>query len=308
MTQQQTQPPATALESLNQSLADSIEPRYLESGPFQLEALHELYNENAKYFRNSMHGIGRNIFRFLNDPQAIKQSVCGHKNYDAFPAFGLPAGEVEEVEEFAALRTLRSRRSCRNFGAPLTLLQLGTVLKAALSSSARATPKNAPSTPLFLRPYASAGSLAPVEFYCGLLNTQDVPRMLGHYDPRSHRLRVIKKDPSLAAFKAFQAHEDGLLDSASAIVFITGVFHRSIAKYGLRGYKFTLMEAGAAYQTLQLAATSLGLGSLVWSSFFDDEVEAFLGIDGTSESIITCVLLGSPGANGVSDEHRLDGR
>lgn len=297
--------PTGARALLDHQLADSIEPRYLESGAYQLEALHELYNENAKYFRGSMTGLGRNIFRFMNDPQAIKQSLSGYKNYDAFPAFGLPANDVDSS---AALRTMRTRRSCRSFGAPLALLELGTLLRAAISSSGRATPKNAPLEQLFLRPYASAGSMAPVEFYCGLLNVRDTPRMLGHYDPRSHQLRVIKNDLSLAAFKAFQTHEDGLLESASAIIFITGVFHRSIAKYGQRGYKFTLMEAGAAYQTLQLAATGLGLGSIVWSSFFDDEVEALLGIDGASESIVTCVLVGNPMSSGAADEQGDNGK
>ena len=84
------------------------------------------------------------------------------------------------------------------------------------------------------------------------------------------------------------------LTSASTIFFITAKFWRSRAKYGPRGYRYCLQEAGSACQNLCLAAVALGLGQVVLGGFYDDEVHQCLEIDGVDHGVITTVAVGNP--------------
>ena len=43
---------------------------------------------------------------------------------------------------------------------------------------------------------------------------------------------------------------------ASLVIFITGLFERSIVKYGERGYRFVLLEAGHVAQNLGCATAA----------------------------------------------------
>ena len=47
---------------------------------------------------------------------------------------------------------------------------------------------------------------------------------------------------------------------ASMVIVITGLFERSVFKYGDRGYRFVLLEAGHVAQNLNLAVVAVGLG------------------------------------------------
>lgn len=79
---------------------------------------------------------------------------------------------------------------------------------------------------------------------------------------------------------------------SSLLVFITAMFERSIFKYGDRGYRFVLLEAGHAAQNLNLVSNALGLGSLNIGGFFDREMDDFLGLDGITHSTIYMVAIG----------------
>jgi SagB-type dehydrogenase family enzyme len=72
------------------------------------------------------------------------------------------------------------------------------------------------------------------------------------------------------------------------------MFWRTRFKYGQRGYRFTLLEAGHVGQNLVLAATALGLGSVAVGGFFDCRVEELLSVDGVNESALYAVAVGPP--------------
>lgn len=74
---------------------------------------------------------------------------------------------------------------------------------------------------------------------------------------------------------------------------ITGMFWRTRFKYGVRGYRFVLLEAGHAMQNLCLAAAALDCPALPLGGFFDSEIDQVLGIDGLNEaSLYLCGLGG----------------
>ena len=84
----------------------------------------------------------------------------------------------------------------------------------------------------------------------------------------------------------------GLLAGAAAVVFVTAVFWRSRFKYGLRGYRFALLEAGHVAQNVLVAATELAVAALPLGGFYDARVERLLGVDGVDESVVYAIVLG----------------
>jgi SagB-type dehydrogenase family enzyme len=74
----------------------------------------------------------------------------------------------------------------------------------------------------------------------------------------------------------------------------TTVPQRVTAKYGGRGYRMGLLEVGHASQNACLVASALGIGALVYGSYFDDELAAALNTDGVTETVASVILFGTP--------------
>jgi SagB-type dehydrogenase family enzyme len=70
------------------------------------------------------------------------------------------------------------------------------------------------------------------------------------------------------------------------------MFWRTRFKYGLRGYRFALLEAGHLMQNVLLAAAALDLAAVPVGGFFDSRLERLLSIDGVNESALYCASIG----------------
>jgi SagB-type dehydrogenase family enzyme len=73
---------------------------------------------------------------------------------------------------------------------------------------------------------------------------------------------------------------------------VAAVFGRTRFKYGLRGYRFALLEAGHVAQNVVLTATALGLAAVPLGGFYDRPTDEFLGLDGVNESTLYTIALG----------------
>ena len=73
---------------------------------------------------------------------------------------------------------------------------------------------------------------------------------------------------------------------------ITGTFVKAVTKYGERGYRYVLLDAGHIGQNIYLIATALNLGVVGVCGFYDDKVNSLLSIDGLNESTLYIMLLG----------------
>jgi SagB-type dehydrogenase family enzyme len=79
------------------------------------------------------------------------------------------------------------------------------------------------------------------------------------------------------------------------MVFFTAVFQRQTWRYSYsRAYRAALIEAGHVCQNLCLTATWLGLAPFSVMGLADSVIEADLGIDGISESVLYCAGVGRP--------------
>ncbi len=72
-----------------------------------------------------------------------------------------------------------------------------------------------------------------------------------------------------------------------AVIFIwSAVMRRNMAKYGHRGSRYILLDAGHICQNLLLAAEAIGRKACPVGAFFDDELNQLLGLDDEEETVL----------------------
>jgi SagB-type dehydrogenase family enzyme len=184
--------------------------------------------------------------------------------------------------------TLSARRSCRRFRrAPVSLPQLGSLLWAAYGVTAG----NAWS----VRTAPSGGALYPLELYPLALQDGELPAGVYHYDPSRHALEALRATPVAAELRRALVQPE-LAEQAGLFVVVTAIFWRTRFKYGLRGYRFALLEAGHVAQNMLLAATALGLGAVAVGGYYDGRLDELLRCDGVNESALYGVVVGIRGS------------
>jgi SagB-type dehydrogenase family enzyme len=146
------------------------------------------------------------------------------------------------------------------------------------------------------RAYPSAGALYPLEFYLAARTCEGVPQAMYHFDPLRHVLANIAPLPTDALFMRLVFAETptcNLLENAAVVLIMTAVFDRTQTKYGERGYRFALLEAGHAAQNVLLCATAAGLDAVPLGGFCEDALGEALGLDARQESPLHVLLLGA---------------
>ena len=79
---------------------------------------------------------------------------------------------------------------------------------------------------------------------------------------------------------------------ANLVIVLAAVFTRSQKKYGPRGYRYTLLEAGHAGQNICLRAAELGLSTLCMGGFVDSALNALIGLDVPREGAVYTLAAG----------------
>lgn len=181
---------------------------------------------------------------------------------------------------------LRIRRSSRDLThVPLTKKALSTLLHATYGITAALDEK------LELRTVPSAGAMFPLEIFVALGSGHELGAGLYVWLPHVPGLHPVRGRDSLAEV-ADCTIEPELVRSATAVILIGAVFERTVYKYGERGYRFVLLEAGHAAQNLALACAALNLRALPYGGIVDREIDELLGFDGVSMSCIYAVVIG----------------
>lgn len=193
-------------------------------------------------------------------------------------------------QESTLLKLLKTRASCRRYNLqPMPLATLATLLGAAYGAGRIGTIPNGPK--VLFRTVPSAGGLFPLELYVVTQSVIGIADGLHHYAVRRHCLELIKRG-SLFAEQHGVLLADPFVRDANVVVFIAAVFGRTQKKYGPRGYRYILIEAGHVAQNLCLSATEQGLGSLCMGGFMDSKLNRFLGLDGVHEAAVYGVGIG----------------
>ena len=200
-------------------------------------------------------------------------------------ALALPA-----PHETPLLKLLRSRESCRQYQ-PRTMSQatLSTLLAGGYGvSRLRQLPD---SINVLFRTVPSAGALYPLELYVVTENVEGLPDGMHHYKIRDHSLELIKEKAAAAELRNALLTEP-FIQHANLVIYLAAVFARTQKKYGPRGYRYILFEAGHVAQNICLLAAEQGLGSLCMGGFIDSKLNRLLGLDGEREAVVYSVAVG----------------
>ena len=245
-----------------------------------------------------------------------------HEASKLYPAFGARATRARELEhdvqlQASCMRAVRrntrldavplpepelgktpfselvaARRSAREFAPdPVSLDELAGILHAAYGRTHQLLGDAPPGIGPQFRATPSGGGLYPLEVFTLAWRVRGLEPGLYHFDPLRRVLEIVRVGDLTAELASATIYPDPATTCAAFLV-VTAVFWRTRFKYGLRGYRFALLEAGHVVQNALLAATALGLASVPLAGFFDARMDALLGLDGVEESTLYAVALG----------------
>jgi SagB-type dehydrogenase family enzyme len=120
-------------------------------------------------------------------------------------------------------------------------------------------------------PVPSAGGLQALELYLAVLTPGWLPIGLYHYDRAGHHLSQVRSPVSRPDLLPLVPSLEQL-DGGGVVWIIVGDGVRAAGKYGERGLRFLLLEAGHLMQNLCLLSTSLGLVTVPLGGFFEREI------------------------------------
>ena len=247
----------------------------------------ELYHENSKL----RPGIAPPRPEVFAAPQSKPRSVKPNR-YPHAQVFRLPSFDDADWISLSWLGLISKRRSYRQFETrALPLTSLAAILHSAYGVT-RASP-NIAANDHERRHSPSAGALFPLEIYAALNYTDTPPPGLYHYSSGDHALaQLAALDPAKVLQRS--CLDGATIGSAPLILIIAAAFGQTTAKYGDRGYRYILLEAGHVAQTITLAAVSLGLATLPIGGFNDDKINAWIGLDGVNEAVCYMIGIGEP--------------
>jgi len=238
------------------------------------EKIGDRYHQETKYQRDAM---PRGDLDWAHQPSPYKEFPAALKHFPLSPAEHKGGRPIWEA--------IAQRRSQREFSPePVTFVELSQLLWATQGITARAWGYD-------FRAVPSAGALYPIETYVAVNRVNELNPGLYHFDIKRNQLLLLKEgnfghDLSRAALG------QEMLAEATCVFVWTATVERSKWKYRERAYRYIYMDVGHIGQNLYLAAAAINLGCCTVGAFYDDEVDALIGIDGKKE---ISVYLGAVG-------------
>jgi SagB-type dehydrogenase family enzyme len=251
----------------------------------------ENFHEASKNLATVMPDVSPAGAALESDPTARATITRPVQRNPALATVELPKAGAPDLGVFDAIAARRSRR---DFGTdPLSLDDLSALLYAAYGATRQAAGADLP-TP---RSVPSGGALYPLEIYPVVRNVEGLTPGLYHYDPFRHLLEVGREEEIEQALDRMIIPLPAIprvASSCGVVLFVAAVFWRTRFKYGLRGYRWALIEAGHLGQNFVLAAEALGVAAVPYGGFLDRRVDEYLGLDGVNESAIYSLVAGRP--------------
>ncbi len=176
-------------------------------------------------------------------------------------------------------RTIDRRRTIRSFeGRTLTLKQFSQLLWAAQGITEAGG---------FKRAAASAGALYPMDVY-GVVGGDGIEKLdsaVYHYEPANHAVSLIKEGDARRDM-AIAALSQMWMAYAPLTLVITAEYSRIMGKYGHRGVRYAMIEAGHIGQNIFLQSQAMGLEAGIVGAFEDDKIIEVMGIKKTHEPLL----------------------
>jgi len=246
----------------------------------------ELFHENSKHHRSDRAVVDR-IMAALGSPVLQGIMATAFKQYPSARKIALSRDFPPALATFD--QAVLGRRSLHEFGSePLGWDQFSKLIQ--FGGGITGTGDLPYGERQHFRAAPSGGGLYPVEMYVFALHIETLPAGIYHYYPVENHIELLSERDYSAELKTVTfASEVG---QAGAVFALTGIPLKSRLKYGERGYRFMLLEAGHIAQNLLLTANSLRLAAFPIGGFIDDELDRLLRIDGLDEISLYLVAVG----------------
>lgn len=129
-------------------------------------------------------------------------------------------------------------------------------------------------------PVPSAGGLQAIELYLVTWTEGWLPAGAYHFDRCGRHLSQVADHAAHAEWRAMVPSLEQIEGGAGLLV-VVGESSRVLRRYGARGGRFLLLEAGHLLQNLSLLATSLDIDCCALGGVFEQDVAAALGLPRT---------------------------
>lgn len=253
--------------------------------------LWELFHENSKVGRHTEALPNEVVLNRMNE---LHDSLI----YRGFRSIRLP--DALNPLRPSLGKVIATRSSIRNM---TTSVMSMTQLSTLLHYSYGITQWKHQESPRPSRAVPSGGALYPLEVFFYTAHVKGLCPGLYYFNPSHRNLRLLRRGEDSARIAECLLQPDiGL--RASMVIFITALFERSVFKYGDRGYRYAMLEAGHVAQNIALVCNGLGLASVPLGGFYDREIDAYLEVDGILHSTIYIAAVGKSKAAGGKRKER----
>jgi SagB-type dehydrogenase family enzyme len=246
----------------------------------------ELFHENSKTSMVERHAV---FGTHPSDAMVVRMMrlLRTVKPYADRPKIPLPASFPASTRSFDDVLTRRT--SARSFG--VGSVPFASVVKALVLAYGVTRSNEDTGYPRPFRAVPSGGALYPLEVYLHAAHVDGLAPGLYHFDPEDCSLDVLRLGDATDEIAQFMVQAD-LFREAAATVLVTAVFIRSVFKYGDRGYRFILLEAGHLAQNMLLVWDAAGLAGVSIGGYLDRRADRFLRLDGLNESVVYMLNVG----------------
>lgn len=201
-----------------------------------------------------------------------------YKQYSLFPSIRLPQQRSFFFDEILAKRWSSTGSVDGNVitqDALSYIFQCGYGLQGSQKSGRQEN-----------RTVPSAGKRYPLEIYSFLFQTiETLHPGVYHYAVKEHSLEpVLKTSFSRETIDSFSSME--WLSGANGMIVLTGVFSRVAMKYGSRGYRYILLEAGHVAQNMLLAGTEKQINMIPLGGVNEEVIEEYMGLNTLDERVV----------------------
>jgi SagB-type dehydrogenase family enzyme len=203
------------------------------------------------------------------------------RNYPGYPTWALPRAARRWRPSLCAVLRRRRSRSALDTAFP-DAKTLGELLQSAHGITGES----------FRGPTPSAGGLQALELYLAHWQSGWLLAGVYHYDRRSHALSQVVAGAEESAWRRRvpSLHQ---ATGGALLWILVGDVPRVAAKYGERGDRFLLLEAGHLMQNLCLVSTSLGLCTIPLGGSLEREIAGELRLPPT-DAVLYTGLCGKP--------------
>lgn len=207
-------------------------------------------------------------------PERIGRIETRYRHKEAIP---LPSAPIDLKERIG--QTIVRRRSTRAFsGEALLVDEMASILEYAYR-------------PLLSRPLPFFDP-ALLETYLLIQNVADIGQGVYYYSALKNEVRLLSAGDFKEQAWHFCLGQDLAKDAALLVIHIANL-KEAIDSYGDRAYRYLHLDAGHIGERMNLAAIHLGLGVSGIGGFYDDEVNALIGLS-LDQIVVYITTLGRP--------------